>query len=148
MVPEHEILSSIFQQFLLPFCFENHIFSLCSVLYFTLMLIVSLFSVEVISNSGGELSANYPSHLIILEYEHPSTNVSGNLCPLEPARTTGTIYESMHDATKLRELFGKSRFARCRARFPLPVILYRGKHICRCDLFYLISMKDFFFFLE
>jgi len=37
----------------------------------------------------------------------------------------------MYDASKLRELFGKSRFARCRARFPLPVILYRGKHICR-----------------
>ncbi|XP_021931879.1 myotubularin-related protein 14 [Zootermopsis nevadensis] len=96
-----------------------------------LKLVTLDYSHVVISNIGGELSANYPSHLIILEYERPSANVSGNPRPSEPPRTTGTIYENMHDATKLRELFGKSRFARCRARFPLPVILYRGKHICR-----------------
>jgi myotubularin-related protein 14 len=112
------------------------------------MLVAYLLSVKVISNNGGELSASYPSQLIILEYEHPSTNVSGNIRPMEPPRTTGTIYENMHDATKLRELFGKSRFARCRARFPLPVILYRGKHICRCDLFCLISIQAFLNFLE
>lgn len=96
-----------------------------------LKLVTLDYSHVVISNSEGELSANYPSHLIILEYEHPSTNVGGALRPMEPPRTTGTIYENMHDATRLRDLFLKSRFARCRARFPLPVILYRGKHICR-----------------
>ncbi|XP_023706907.1 myotubularin-related protein 14 isoform X2 [Cryptotermes secundus] len=96
-----------------------------------LKLVTLDYSHVVISNSEGELSANYPSHLIILEYEHPSTNVSGALRPMEPPRTTGTIYENMHDPTRLRDLFLKSRFARCRARFPLPVILYRGKHICR-----------------
>lgn len=97
------------------------------------MLIACFFFlfIEVISNSAGELSANYPSHLIILEYEHPSVNVGSSLRSMEPPRTTSTIYENMYDASKLRELFGKSRFARCRARFPLPVILYRGKHICR-----------------
>lgn len=24
-----------------------------------------------------------------------------------------------------------ARFARCRSRFPLPVILYKGRHVCR-----------------
>ncbi|PSN48995.1 Myotubularin-related protein 14 [Blattella germanica] len=94
--------------------------------------LVSLdYSHVVISNNGGELSANYPSKLIILEYERPSVSVNGTSRPSEPPRTTATIYENMYDPTKLRDLIGKSRFARCRARFPLPVILYRGKHICR-----------------
>ncbi|KAJ9595168.1 hypothetical protein L9F63_013526 [Diploptera punctata] len=94
--------------------------------------LVSLdYSHVVISNNGGELSSNYPSKLIILEHEHGSSGMNGASRPTEPPRTTGTIYENMYDATKLRDLFGKSRFARCRARFPLPVILYRGKHICR-----------------
>lgn len=42
-----------------------------------------------------------------------------------------TIYESANDPTRLRDLINKARFARCRARFPLPVILYKGKYICR-----------------
>ncbi|XP_058123856.1 myotubularin-related protein 14 [Anopheles ziemanni] len=42
-----------------------------------------------------------------------------------------TIYETTYDANKLRDLINKARFARCRARFPLPVILYKGKYICR-----------------
>jgi hypothetical protein len=33
--------------------------------------------------------------------------------------------------TKLKELCVKARFARCRARFPVPVILFGEKHICR-----------------
>ena len=28
---------------------------------------------------------------------------------------------------KLREIFNKAKFARCRARFAVPVILYEGK---------------------
>ncbi|EAA13949.5 AGAP009826-PA, partial [Anopheles gambiae str. PEST] len=42
-----------------------------------------------------------------------------------------TIYETTYDGNKLRDLINKARFARCRARFPLPVILYKGKYICR-----------------
>ncbi|XP_046985343.1 myotubularin-related protein 14 isoform X1 [Schistocerca americana] len=81
----------------------------------------------VISNAGGELSAHYPSQLIILEYEHSqscSTSANG-------VTQNSTIYESLYDSAKLRDLIGKARFARCRARFPLPVILYHGKNICR-----------------
>nr|CAD7393261.1 unnamed protein product [Timema cristinae] len=88
--------------------------------------------VRVINNSSGELSAHYPSQLIILEYERPCNGINGCIKGAgDGPRTTSTIYESMHDVLKLRELFGKARFARCRARFPLPVILYKGKNICR-----------------
>lgn len=35
------------------------------------------------------------------------------------------------DVNKLKDLMSKARVARCRARFPIPVILYNGKYICR-----------------
>ncbi|CAG2064251.1 unnamed protein product, partial [Timema podura] len=91
--------------------------------------LVSLdYSHIVINNSSGELSAHYPSQLIILEYERPCNGINGCIKGAgDGPRTTSTIYESMHDVLKLRELFGKARFARCRARFPLPVILYKRK---------------------
>lgn len=88
------------------------------------------YSHSVINNIAGDLSAHYPSHLIILEnekYRNPHT------CDTPPPlpRTTETIYESMYDPNKLKELIKSARFARCRSRFPLPVILYKGRHICR-----------------
>lgn len=42
-----------------------------------------------------------------------------------------TIYENSYDSTKLRDLMNKARFARSRTRFPVPVILYKGKFVCR-----------------
>ncbi|CAK9800652.1 Myotubularin-related protein 14 [Anthophora quadrimaculata] len=85
---------------------------------------------SVINNNGGDLSAHYPSHLIVLEYEKYR---NPNLCDTPPPlpRTTETIYESMYDPNKLKELIKSARFARCRSRFPLPVILYKGRHVCR-----------------
>ncbi|KAG8285683.1 Myotubularin- protein 14 [Homalodisca vitripennis] len=41
-----------------------------------------------------------------------------------------TIYEG-DESPRLRELVIKARSARCRARFPVPVILFQGKFICR-----------------
>nr|XP_046918073.1 myotubularin-related protein 14-like [Dermatophagoides farinae] len=35
------------------------------------------------------------------------------------------------DVHKLKDLIGKARVARCRARFPIPAILYKNKYICR-----------------
>lgn len=35
------------------------------------------------------------------------------------------------ELSKLKDLCSRARFARCRARFPVPVILYNQKHICR-----------------
>lgn len=85
---------------------------------------------SVINNNGGDLSAHYPSHLIILEYEKHKNPQTCETPPPMP-RTTETIYESMYDPNKLKELIKSARYARCRSRFPLPVILYKGRHICR-----------------
>jgi hypothetical protein len=38
---------------------------------------------------------------------------------------------TVNDATKLEALFMRGRFARVRARFPVPVILWGNKNICR-----------------
>ncbi|XP_034944562.1 myotubularin-related protein 14 isoform X2 [Chelonus insularis] len=85
---------------------------------------------SIISNIAGDLSAHYPSHLIILENEkHKNPHICDTPPPLP--RTTETIYESMYDPNKLKDLIKNARFARCRSRFPLPVILYKGRHICR-----------------
>ncbi|XP_042235704.1 myotubularin-related protein 14-like isoform X2 [Homarus americanus] len=39
--------------------------------------------------------------------------------------------EAQSDGIKLREFILKAKFARCRARFPVPTILYKGNYICR-----------------
>lgn len=94
------------------------------------------YSVIEISNQNGELSSHYPNQIIVPEYEKKTaSNLNGFGNNLSSATTSQrqqqTIYETTHDATKLRDLINKARFARCRARFPLPVILYKGKYICR-----------------
>lgn len=85
---------------------------------------------SIINNNGGDLSARYPSHLIILEYEKYR---NPHMCDTPPPlpRTTEAIYENMYDANKLKELIKSARFARCRSRLTLPVILYKGRHVCR-----------------
>ncbi|XP_037947707.1 myotubularin-related protein 14-like [Teleopsis dalmanni] len=42
-----------------------------------------------------------------------------------------TIYEDLYDVNKIRELVTMAKYARCRQRFSVPVIMYRGKYICR-----------------
>lgn len=65
------------------------------------------YSVIEISNSMGELSSHYPSTVLIPEYENNSSNNLGN-----PLNRQQTIYESTYDASKLRDLISKARFAR------------------------------------
>uniref|UniRef100_A0A1A9VKM3 Uncharacterized protein n=1 Tax=Glossina austeni TaxID=7395 RepID=A0A1A9VKM3_GLOAU len=47
------------------------------------------------------------------------------------ANKQNTIYEDLYDASKVRELVTTAKYARCRQRFVVPVIMYRGKYICR-----------------
>lgn len=42
-----------------------------------------------------------------------------------------TIYEDLSDINKIRELVTLAKYARCRQRFAVPVIMYKGKYICR-----------------
>lgn len=92
---------------------------------------------SVINNNGGDLSAHYPSHLIILNNEKLSKSQKTNSMDTSPPvqsnnRTTDTIYEyNASDLNKLKEMIKSARYARCRSRFPLPVILYKNKFVCR-----------------
>ncbi|XP_017147954.1 myotubularin-related protein 14 [Drosophila miranda] len=57
------------------------------------------------------------------------------LQPQQPPSTQSaqqnTIYEDQYDIQRMRELVTMAKYARCRQRFAVPVIMYRGKYICR-----------------
>ncbi|KAG1664105.1 Myotubularin-related protein 14 [Nymphon striatum] len=103
---------------------------------------ISLFSkdymISIIKNDNGELSSHYPKKLIILEKEK-------NEC------CSNQSEQQDFDSNKIRETMYKARYARCRARFPIPVILFEGKSICRSGTLsggpeiYGRSGYDFFF---
>ncbi|XP_062617717.1 myotubularin-related protein 14-like [Saccostrea cucullata] len=78
---------------------------------------------SVIKNFSGELCGHYPSKVVFLEYQLS-----------EDERNNKKRYDdvqSMYDIPRMRELIKQARYARCRSRFAVPVILYEGKHICR-----------------
>lgn len=111
------------------------------------------YSVAEIPNLNGELSANYPAKLLIPEHEVKRTSDSdtyGEYLPKDdsesgtprngsgsdsgappPSNRDQVLVDGTLDAQRLRSLILKARGARCRTRFPLPVILYNGKYICR-----------------
>ncbi|XP_047489432.1 myotubularin-related protein 14-like [Penaeus chinensis] len=64
---------------------------------------------------------------------HPGSSPSlrkGSLPEGSKSVGEGTT-ENQSDGSRLREYILKAKFARCRARFPIPVILYKGNYICR-----------------
>lgn len=98
----------------------------------------------VITNFGGELSSHYPSKIIILEYEKTVVNSLRE-------KECDSLYQSLYGPAKVQDLCQRARLARCRARFPVPVILLDGKHVCRSATLsggpeiYGRSSYDFFF---
>ncbi|XP_060622524.2 myotubularin-related protein 14 isoform X2 [Anolis sagrei] len=72
---------------------------------------------SLIHNMNGEICSHYPRLIVFLEYE--STDQERH------------TYESTVQVGKLQDLIHRSKMARCRGRFVCPVILYKGKHICR-----------------
>ncbi|KAF7249975.1 Myotubularin-related protein 14 [Varanus komodoensis] len=72
---------------------------------------------SLIQNVNGEICSHYPRLIVFLEYE--STDRERN------------TFESTVQVGKLQDLIHRSKMARCRGRFVCPVILYKGKHICR-----------------
>ncbi|XP_063147492.1 myotubularin-related protein 14 isoform X3 [Candoia aspera] len=72
---------------------------------------------NLIHNVNGEICSHYPRLIVILEYESSDRE-----------RHT---FESTIQIGKLQDLIHRSKMARCRGRFVCPVILYKGKHICR-----------------
>ncbi|XP_052780309.1 myotubularin-related protein 14-like isoform X2 [Mya arenaria] len=82
-----------------------------------LKLFAKDYQFSMLNNTSGDLCAHYPSKIVILEYEK-----------------TATIHErveSLYDGSRLKEQIKQARFARCRSRFVVPVILFEGKHVCR-----------------
>ncbi|CAG0880272.1 unnamed protein product [Cyprideis torosa] len=71
----------------------------------------------ILPNSKEELCSSYPSSIIIPISEKQRPNIRAPL--------------SKEDLTVLQDTVSLSRTARCRSRFPMPVILYNGKYICR-----------------
>ena len=108
---------------------------------------------ETISNENGELATSYPSRLIIPLSERlesklvPDSGDAGSTIHRSSTLTNKSSLESRFnscskslnnsrtnkrlDVNKLKELISRARVARCRARFPVPVILYNDKYICR-----------------
>ncbi|XP_069499343.1 phosphatidylinositol-3,5-bisphosphate 3-phosphatase MTMR14 isoform X2 [Ambystoma mexicanum] len=72
---------------------------------------------SLILNENGELCGHYPRLIVFLEYE-------STVHDKDP-------FESTVHVSKLQDLVNRSKMARCRGRFVCPVILYKGKHICR-----------------
>lgn len=110
---------------IIPFCLSQ-----CHGVMETCHALLALdYKIVEVSNSGGELSTNYPHRLLVPESElsTPSASTSNG----NSTGTKQTIYEHNVDAVRLREHLQNARLARCRARFPIPVILYRGRFICR-----------------
>lgn len=74
------------------------------------------YNVVEIANTTGELSAHYPSSILIPEYEIRSASQANcmysNTGTQQQSQRQQTIYESTYDASKLRELINKARFAR------------------------------------
>uniref|UniRef100_A0A8C5WE92 Myotubularin related protein 14 n=1 Tax=Leptobrachium leishanense TaxID=445787 RepID=A0A8C5WE92_9ANUR len=72
---------------------------------------------SIIQNPNGELCSHYPRQIVFMEYESMDEDKS--------------MFESTVHVSKLQDLVNRSKMARCRGRFVCPVILYKGKHICR-----------------
>ncbi|KAL8612054.1 hypothetical protein ACOMHN_052076 [Nucella lapillus] len=75
--------------------------------------------VTVINNTGGQLCGHYPNQIVVLEYEGSA------------ASNVDNRYQPLNDRRKLEQLIRQARLARCWTRFVAPVILYKGKHVCR-----------------
>lgn len=82
-----------------------------------LQLFAKDYKFTTITNNG-DLCGHYPLKLVILE-----SKLTNDLENVDSPKA--------NDAKKLKDLFVKARFARCRSRFVVPVILFEGKNICR-----------------
>lgn len=82
-----------------------------------LQLFAKDYKFTTITNNG-DLCGHYPLKLVILE-----SKLTNDLENVDSHKG--------NDTKKLKDLFMKARFARCRSRFVVPVILFEGKNICR-----------------
>lgn len=81
----------------------------------------------VINNDNGELASSYPAKLIIPQDDKC---LAANEIDKENKNGANKRCKSL-DPIKLKELMNRARIARCRARFPIPILIYDGKYVCR-----------------
>ncbi|CAD7076801.1 unnamed protein product [Hermetia illucens] len=86
------------------------------------------YDVIELPNLHGEHCSQYPARILIPESEKLPLDRELN-APQHTAQET--IYEGTTDLSRLLTIIPQAKFARCRKRFPVPVILFRGKYICR-----------------
>ena len=87
-----------------------------------LLLFSKDYKYSVITNFNGELCGHYPSKIVLLEYQ---------LTDAERNKDIFNGVESIYNTAQMRELIKQARYARCRSRFAVPVIMFEGKHVCR-----------------
>jgi len=84
----------------------------------------------LVNNTNGELSTSYPLSIVIPR-KRPEETASAITTTGDGKPEVNVVNAGDVDAGKMRELMLKARVARCRARFPVPVILWNGKYVCR-----------------
>ncbi|XP_054713416.1 myotubularin-related protein 14-like isoform X2 [Uloborus diversus] len=82
------------------------------------------YSCCIIENEKGLLSVNYPSEIII-PFEKKVLSKESEISE------SSDSYISTFSAANFKEIANKSNSARCRKRFPVPVIFCEGKFVCR-----------------
>ncbi|KAK3605820.1 hypothetical protein CHS0354_002452 [Potamilus streckersoni] len=84
---------------------------------------------SIVKNFNGELCGHYPNKIVLLEYEKPDPQVEP--ASIKDPSLEPNQMESMYNVNEQTELFKQARYARCRSRFVVPVMMYEGRHICR-----------------
>lgn len=102
------------------------------------------------SNNGLDLLLESESFMGSSFTLNGSTNglTHHNTDSISISKSTNNNENGTLDPSKLKELCSRARFARCRARFPVPVILYNKKHICRLVLLLFFGRCLLLFFLK
>lgn len=88
------------------------VLQLCMITHNTSLLFGVDYEVEAIDNEDGQICATYPLKMYFLK------GLKGE----EVVQSTSILREPLQHG---------ARFGRVRTRFPMPVILYRGRNICR-----------------
>lgn len=66
-----------------------------------------------------------------MKIERTNSTDNHNFNSTTNSNTTTTIYEDLYDVNRIRELITMAKYARCWQRFAVPVLMFRGKYVCR-----------------
>jgi myotubularin-related protein 14 len=86
------------------------------------------YAVTSVDNAGGALCSSYPARLLLpLSPVASGGGAPGCCCGIgAPSEAASSV-----TAAEMRSLWSRSRVARVRTRFPVPVMLVKGRLVCR-----------------